>query len=77
MSSRAAGTRGTTPAASRRTARSTSAAGAGTVYTIVNPDTGEVIGTADEHRAFGTLHPGAVYLHMGEQFLVRELDLIA
>jgi DEAD/DEAH box helicase domain-containing protein len=50
-------------------------AGAGTVYTIVNAVTGEVIGTADEHRAFGTLHPGAVYLHMGEQFLVRELDL--
>jgi DEAD/DEAH box helicase domain-containing protein len=50
-------------------------AGAGSVYTIVNRDTGEVIGTADEHRAFATLHPGAVYLHMGEQFLVRELDL--
>jgi DEAD/DEAH box helicase domain-containing protein len=51
-------------------------AGAGSVYTIVNRDTGEVIGTADEHRAFATLHPGAVYLHMGEQFLVRELDLV-
>jgi DEAD/DEAH box helicase domain-containing protein len=50
-------------------------AGAGTVYTIVNADTGEVIGTADEHRAFATLHPGAVYLHMGEQFVVRELHL--
>jgi DEAD/DEAH box helicase domain-containing protein len=50
-------------------------AGAGNVYTIVNASTGEVIGTADEHRAFATLHPGAVYLHMGEQFLVRELDL--
>ena len=51
-------------------------AGGGHVYTIVNADTGEVIGTADEHRAFATLHPGAVYLHMGEQFLVRELDLV-
>jgi DEAD/DEAH box helicase domain-containing protein len=50
-------------------------AGAGSVYTIVNAQPGEVIGTADEHRAFATLHPGAVYLHMGEQFLVRELDL--
>ena len=29
----------------------------------------------DEQRAFATLHPGAVYLHMGEQFVVRELDL--
>ena len=52
-------------------------AGAGAVYTIVNADTGEVIGTADEHRAFATLHPGAVYLHMGEQYVVRELDLAA
>jgi DEAD/DEAH box helicase domain-containing protein len=51
--------------------------GAGAVYTIVNGETGEVIGTADEHRAYATLHPGAVYLHMGEQYLVRELDLAA
>ena len=50
-------------------------AGAGAVYRIVNADTGEVIGTADEHRAFAKLHPGAVYLHMGEQFLVTELHL--
>jgi DEAD/DEAH box helicase domain-containing protein len=50
-------------------------AGVGSVYTIVNAQSGEVIGTADEHRAYATLHPGAVYLHMGEQFLVGELDL--
>ena len=52
-------------------------AGAGSVYTIVNAQTGEVIGTADEHRAYATLHPGAVYLHMGEQFLVGDLDLVS
>jgi DEAD/DEAH box helicase domain-containing protein len=51
-------------------------AGGGHVYRIVLEDTGEMIGTADEHRAFGTLHPGAVYLHQGEQFLVRGLDLV-
>src|ERR671923_1876997 len=50
-------------------------AGAGAVYAIVNAQSGEVIGTTDEHRAFATLHPGAVYLHMGEQYVVRELDL--
>jgi DEAD/DEAH box helicase domain-containing protein len=50
-------------------------AGGGHVYRIVREDTGELIGTADEHRAFGTLHPGAVYLHQGEQFLVRKLDM--
>jgi DEAD/DEAH box helicase domain-containing protein len=52
-------------------------AGGGHVYRIVLEDTGEMIGTADEHRAFGTLHPGAVYLHQGEQFLVRKLDLVS
>jgi DEAD/DEAH box helicase domain-containing protein len=51
-------------------------AGGGHVYRIVREDTGELIGTADEHRAFGTLHPGAVYLHQGEQFLVQKLDLV-
>ncbi len=49
-------------------------AGGGHVYRIVQEDTGQVIGTADEHRAYGTLHPGAIYLHQGEQFLVRRLD---
>jgi DEAD/DEAH box helicase domain-containing protein len=52
-------------------------AGTGHVYRIVRADTGELIGTSDEHRAFGTLHPGAVYLHRGEQFLVAELDLVS
>jgi len=51
-------------------------AGAGHVYRIVMADSGELLGTADEHRAFGTLHPGAVYLHQGEQYIVRQLDLV-
>ncbi|HEX6132036.1 MAG TPA: DEAD/DEAH box helicase [Actinomycetota bacterium] len=51
-------------------------AGAGRVYRIVLADAGELLGTADEHRAFGTLHPGAVYLHQGEQYVVRQLDLV-
>ncbi len=52
-------------------------AGAGHVYRIVLGDSGELLGTADEHRAFATLHPGAVYLHQGEQYLVDQLDLVA
>jgi DEAD/DEAH box helicase domain-containing protein len=52
-------------------------AGGGHVYRIVQEDAGQLIGTADEHRAFATLHPGAVYLHQGEQFLVRKLDLVS
>ena len=51
-------------------------AGSGHVYRIVIDGTGELLGTSDEGRAFQTLHPGAVYLHMGEQYLVRELDLV-
>jgi len=51
-------------------------AGGGMVYRIILGDTGEVIGTSDQHRAFGTLHPGAVYLHQGEQFLIQQLDLV-
>jgi len=51
-------------------------AGAGHVYSIVIHGTGELLGTSDERRAYGTLHPGAVYLHQGEQFIVQELDLV-
>jgi len=50
-------------------------AGAGYVFSIVNADTGELIGTVDEGRAYAQVHPGAVYLHQGDQYLVRELDL--
>ena len=52
-------------------------AGGGHVYSIVIDGTGELLGTADEHRAYATLHPGAVYLHLGEQYLVQELNLVA
>jgi len=51
-------------------------AGGGHVFSIVIEGTGELLGTADEHRAYATLHPGAVYLHLGEQYLVQELDLV-
>ena len=52
-------------------------AGGGHIYSIVIEGTGELLGTSDEGRAFQTLHPGAVYLHMGEQYLVRSLDLVS
>jgi DEAD/DEAH box helicase domain-containing protein len=38
-------------------------------------ETGELLGTVDGSRAFWQVHPGAIYLHQGEQFEVRELDL--
>jgi DEAD/DEAH box helicase domain-containing protein len=46
-------------------------------YAIVDAQSGEVIGTTEAARAFSTLHPGAVYLHMGRSFHVRDLDVDA
>ena len=47
----------------------------GSLYAIVDEETGGVLGTVDEARAFYHVHPGAVYMHQGEQFEVSELDL--
>ena len=46
-------------------------------FTIVEATTGVLLGVVDRARAFTTVHEGAVYLHMGEAFLVRELDHVA
>jgi DEAD/DEAH box helicase domain-containing protein len=48
---------------------------AGRVVQIVEDGTGRLLGTGDETRAHHTLHPGAIYIHQGEQFRVRALDL--
>jgi DEAD/DEAH box helicase domain-containing protein len=47
----------------------------GDVFTIVDASTGSVLGQIDRSRAYGTVHTGAVYLHLGEPYLVRELEL--
>ncbi len=44
-------------------------------FRIVIEETGELLGTVDGSRAFWQVHPGAIYLHQGEQFEVRRLDL--
>jgi DEAD/DEAH box helicase domain-containing protein len=49
----------------------------GAQYTIMEEDTGDIIGTEGAETAFSTLHPGAVYLHMGDTYLVTDLDLEA
>ncbi len=36
---------------------------------------GSLIGTVDEARAFLAVHPGAIYLHQGQHYLVTSLDL--
>jgi len=47
---------------------------AGEGYQIVYQQTGELIGTIDGMRAFSDCHPGAVYLHQGTQYVVKELQ---
>ena len=47
----------------------------GTPVQLVEEGTGRVVGTVDAARAHGTAHPGAVYVHRGETWLVRSLDL--
>ncbi|CAN5221760.1 DEAD/DEAH box helicase [soil metagenome] len=42
---------------------------------LVEADTGRLVGTVDQASAHGTVHAGAVYLHMGDTFLVETLDL--
>jgi len=49
---------------------------AGTPYRIVDVQAHAVIGTIDEARAFEQVHPGAIYLHQGEAYVVRKLDLV-
>jgi DEAD/DEAH box helicase domain-containing protein len=44
-------------------------------FTIVDGTTGDVLGLVERSRAYTTVHEGAVYLHRGESYLVRELDL--
>jgi len=44
-------------------------------FTVVDGTTGAVLGLVERSRAYTTVHEGAVYLHRGESFLVRELDL--
>ena len=51
--------------------------GAGSTVSLVESDTGAMVGTVDTAAADGTVHPGAVYLHRGDTWVVDELDLEA
>lgn len=51
--------------------------GSGNEVMIVDAEDGRVLGTVDAGRAGSQVHPGAVYLHRGETFLIQELDLDA
>src|SRR6059058_2277638 len=44
-------------------------------YAVVEERAGEIIGTVEAGRAFATLHPGAIYMHLGQSYEVDELDI--
>jgi DEAD/DEAH box helicase domain-containing protein len=46
-------------------------------FAVVDAETGTVLGIVERERAYSTVHEGAVYLHLGESYLVRDLDLTA
>ena len=46
-------------------------------FTIVDVESGSMLGLVERERAYSTVHQGAVYLHLGEAFHVLELDLEA
>lgn len=48
--------------------------GTGEQFAIVDITDGRLLGTIDSARAVSDVHPGAVYLHQGESFVIAELD---
>ncbi len=44
-------------------------------FAIVDVSSGELLGTTEGARAHSTVHQGAIYLHLGRSYEVRELDL--
>ncbi len=47
----------------------------GSPIRIVEGSTGRLVGTVDASSAHATVHPGAVYVHFGQTYLVASLDL--
>jgi DEAD/DEAH box helicase domain-containing protein len=46
-------------------------------FVLIDLSSGEVLGTIEAARAYSTVHEGAIYLHLGRSYLVKELDLNA
>ncbi|HWE33350.1 MAG TPA: DEAD/DEAH box helicase [Solirubrobacteraceae bacterium] len=46
-------------------------------FVLLDATSGEVLGTIEAGRAYNTVHPGAVYLHLGRSYHVLDLDLHA
>jgi DEAD/DEAH box helicase domain-containing protein len=43
-------------------------------FPVVDESTGTLLGLVERERAYSTVHDGAIYLHLGEQYLVTKLD---
>jgi DEAD/DEAH box helicase domain-containing protein len=46
-------------------------------FAVVDVAAGELLGTVEAARAHSTVHDGAIYLHLGRAYEVRDLDLDA
>jgi DEAD/DEAH box helicase domain-containing protein len=44
-------------------------------FAIVDVSSGELLGSTEAARAHSTIHDGAIYMHQGRSYEVRELDL--
>jgi DEAD/DEAH box helicase domain-containing protein len=42
---------------------------------VIDSSSGEMLGQVEAERAFSTVHPGAIYLHLGRSYEVIELDV--
>ena len=49
----------------------------GDSFSVVEAETGAILGTVERERAYSTVHEGAMYLHMGQSYRVLALDLEA
>ncbi len=45
------------------------------VFSVVEAESGSVLGAVEREKAYSTVHEGAIYLHLGEQYRVVALDL--
>ncbi len=44
-------------------------------YAVIDGQDGQLLETVETSVAFFQVHPGAIYLHQGESYLIKELDL--
>lgn len=57
----------------KRPQRNVDLRGSGSAYAMINEE-GQIIGMMDGFRAWKEAHPGAVYLHRGKTWMVKEID---